>query len=122
MRIFLEHFIDIGWREYSPAKVVLLIKSTRAARRAWLENMIAAYRAPAQGRALLIFELCLGTGKRIGDVLKMRWSDIEEDEINVSQGKTGAALWIAFTGRLRTVLGEMPRIGKKPREGRAKIV
>jgi len=49
------------------------------------------------GRALLIFELCLGTGQRIGDVRKMRWSDIEEGGINVRQGKTGKDLWIPFT-------------------------
>ncbi|MEX5727113.1 hypothetical protein Ga0609869_000466 [Rhodovulum iodosum] len=29
----------------------------------------AAYRATAQGRALLLFELRLGTGQRIGNVL-----------------------------------------------------
>lgn len=111
MRILLEHSIDIGWREDNPAKGVSLIKSTRAPRKAWPQDMIDAYRATAKGRALLIFELCLGTGQRIGDVLKMRWSDIDGDGINVSQGKTGAALWIPFTDRLRTVLSDTPRIG-----------
>jgi len=53
----------------------------------------------------------LGTGQRIGDVRKMRWSDIEEGGINVRQGKTGKDLWIPFTSQLATVLDRTPRTG-----------
>lgn len=111
LRILLEHSIDIGWREDNPAKGVPLLKSKRPPRETWPLNLIAAYRAEANGLALLIFELCLGTGQRIGDVLKMRWSDIDGDGIGVKQGKTGSALWIPFTPRLREVLSATPRIG-----------
>lgn len=111
LRILFEHAIDQGWREDNPAKGVSLLKSGAPPREAWPQEMIDAYRAKATGRALLIFELALGTGQRIGDVLKMRWSDIDGDGINVTQGKTGARLWVPFTPHLRTVLASTPKLG-----------
>ena len=79
--------------------------------KSWPVDLIETYRQKADGRALLIFELCLGTGQRIGDVRKMRWSDIEEGGINVRQGKTGKDLWIPFTSQLAAVLDQTPRTG-----------
>lgn len=111
LRVLMEHAIDLGWRDDNPCKGVSLLKSTGDRREAWPPALIEAYRATATGRALLIFELCLGTGQRIGDVLEMRWSDIDGDGIKVTQNKTGARLWIPFTARLRAVLDETPRIG-----------
>ena len=104
IRILMEHAIDIGWREQNPAKGIRLIKADTEPRKPWPDDLIAKYRQTATGRALLVFELCIGTGQRIGDVLKMKWGDIEGDGINVRQNKTGATLWIPFTPRLRTAL------------------
>lgn len=111
IRILLEHAIDLGWRADNPAKGVELLRSRAPAREAWPQDMIEAYRETASGRALLIFELCLGTGQRIGDVLRMRWSDIDGDGISIRQGKTTTALWIPITPRLRSILDRTPRIG-----------
>lgn len=112
VRILFEHAIDLGWRDDNPAKGVSLFKSTAAPREAWPHEMITAYRERAKGRALLIFELCLGTGQRIGDILKMRWSDIDGDGINVIQNKTGAKLWVPFTPHLRRVIEKTPKTGE----------
>ncbi|WP_435168351.1 Rad52/Rad22 family DNA repair protein [Falsirhodobacter sp. 1013] len=95
----------------NPAKGVSLLKSDADPREAWPQDKINAFRKVATGRALLIFELCLGTGQRIGDVLKMRWSDIESNGINVQQGKTKAKLWVPLTPRLADILKATPRIG-----------
>lgn len=111
VRILLEHAIDLGWRADNPGKGVELLKSKSPPREAWPLKKIKDYREAATGRALLIFELCLGTGQRIGDVLRMRWSDIDGDGITVRQGKTGAALWVPITPALRAVLDQTPRIG-----------
>lgn len=113
LRILMEHAIDLGWRASgdNPAKGVALIKSSRPGREAWPADLIEAYRATAQGRALLIFELCIGTGQRISDVLRMGWKDIEGDGIHVQQGKTKARLWVPLTPHLRRVLADTPRIG-----------
>lgn len=111
LRVLFEHAHDLGWRQDNPAKGVAMLKSPHAKREPWPQDKIAAYRAEATGRALLIFELCLGTAQRIGDVLKMRWSDIEDGGINIKQGKTGATLWVPLTPALRAVLDETPRTG-----------
>lgn len=111
LRILFEHAHDIGWVDTNPAKGVALLKSGNAPREPWPDDKIEAFRAHASGHTLLIFELCLGTGQRIGDVLRMRWSDIEGDGVHVVQGKTGARLWVPFTPRLRAVLSATPKIG-----------
>ena len=113
LRILMEHAIDLGWRQANdnPAKGISMLESGKEQREAWPAEIVAAYRAASTGRARLIFELCLGTGQRIGDVLRMRWDDIEGDGIRVRQGKTGAKLWVPLTSHLRDVLEATPRRG-----------
>lgn len=111
LRVLMEHAIDLGWRADNPAKGVRLLKSDREERRPWPDALVAAYRSSASERALLIFELCVGTGQRIGDVLRMRWGDIDGDGIRVKQGKTGRELWVPFTPHLRAVLAATPKRG-----------
>ncbi|WP_370204874.1 tyrosine-type recombinase/integrase [Pararhodobacter marinus] len=111
IRVLFEHAIDLGWRNDNPAKGVLLIPSQRPRREAWPQEKVKKYREVATGPARLIFELCLGSGQRIGDVLRMRWNDIEAGGINVRQGKTGAILWVPLTPHLRAALDETPKRG-----------
>jgi integrase len=54
--------------------------------------------------ALLYF-----TGQRIGDVCKMRWSDVDDGVITVVQQKTGKELYIPIHSRLEAILAETPR-------------
>jgi integrase len=111
LRILMEQAIDMGWRTDNPAKGVRLLQSATAPRLPWPPALIEAYRATATGPALLIFEMCLGTGQRIGDVLRMRWNDLEAGGINVRQGKTGAALWVPLSRALARTLDATPRNG-----------
>ena len=55
-----------------------------------------------------MLELAIGTGQRIGDLLKMRWDHIDGEGIAVRQGKTKTALWIPFTPRLKAYLEGLP--------------
>jgi integrase len=111
IRVVFEHAIDLGWIERNPAKGVSMLKSKAPPRKPWPADLIEAFRQKAGDRALLLFELCLGTGQRIGDVLKMGWADIEAEGINVRQNKTGRDLWLPFTPRLAAVLAETPHRG-----------
>ena len=111
IRILMEQAITLGWREINPARGVAMLKTGKPEARAWPADLVAAYRANATGQALLIFELCLGTGQRIGDVLRMRWNDLEAGGIHVRQGKTGAALWVPLTRQLRAALDDTPKAG-----------
>lgn len=111
LRVLFEHAIDLGWRADNPAKGISLLKSEGESREPWPRDKIAAFRKVAPQRARLIFELCLGTGQRIGDVLRMRWSDIDDGGIAVAQRKTGVKLWVPFTRELADVLAKTPRVG-----------
>jgi integrase len=109
--VLFEHAIDRGIRPDNPAKGMRLLKADTAAREAWPPEMITAYRAEAGPVARLVFELCLGTGQRIGDVLRMTWARVKDGGIEVVQGKTGARLWVPFTRPLAAVLDATPRRG-----------
>lgn len=106
-RTMCEHGIDIGWIKANPAKGVSLLKTrpgTEKVNRPWTAEEQAEFEAVATPRARIIYELCLGTGQRIGDVLLMKWSDLKDGSIHVVQEKTGAKLWIPLTDRLRDYL------------------
>lgn len=110
LSILMEHAIDLGWRRDNPAKGVKLLKGGEGFK-PWPEWALAAFRREAGGPVLTAFELALGTGQRIDDVLKMRWDQIEDDGICVKQGKTGEELWIPFTDALRAYLDALPKSG-----------
>ena len=111
-RVVLGWGVRIGWLTENPAKGIAMLETKAEKRQPWPQAVIERYRTAATGRALLIFELCLGTAQRIGDVLNMRWSDIDGDGLLVRQSKTGAALWVPITPRLQSVLDATPRIGE----------
>lgn len=49
-------------------------------------------------------ELCAGTGQRIGDVLNMLWSNIENGAVWVRQSKTSKELWVPILPELQAAL------------------
>ena len=109
IRILLEHALDLGWVENNHAKGVKLIGKTRDNRLPWPPAMVEDFRKAAGSNELLLFELLLGTGQRIGDVLDMQWHEIVEGGVWVVQNKTGKRLWIPFGQRLLTLLGNTPK-------------
>ncbi len=54
-------------------------------------------------------ELCVGTGQRIGDVLEMRWSDIQDRGFVVRRNKTGKELWVPILPELQAALDAASR-------------
>ena len=108
-RILMEHAIDIGWVDTNHAKGVKLLGPTRNKRLPWPPATVDTFREVAGPRELLLFELLLGTGQRIGDVLDMKWHEIVEGGVWVVQNKTGKRLWIPFGQRLLTLLANTPK-------------
>ena len=111
LSVLLSFGSDIGWLDQNVAQGVEGLKGKRPPRQPWPQDMVDAYRAHATGRPLLMFELLIGTGQRIGDVLRMQWGHVEDGGILVRQGKTGAKLWVPFTARLSDMLAAEPRRG-----------
>jgi integrase len=109
----MEAAIDAGLIRQNPAKGVSEVKYEKRDRQPWPEDKIAAFRAAyAHGtRERLCFELLLGTGQRIGDVLRMQWGHIDGEGIRVKQGKTGKRLWAPLTPHLAACLAVAPRAG-----------
>jgi integrase len=110
LSILFEHAIDLDWQRDNPAKGVSKLK-TGDGHAPWPQGAISTYRTAATGNDLLIMELAIGTGQRISDILKMKWSDIENNGINVKQGKTGTILWIPFTNHLSRILNDAKPLG-----------
>lgn len=111
LSVLLEHGIDIGWLTANPAKGVRKLETNGRVRTPWPAEIVEAFRATAEGRTLLIFELLIGTGQRIGDVLSLRWSDLDDGAFTLTQSKTKTKLYIPLTDRLKTILDRTPRLG-----------
>ncbi len=111
LRILMEHAVDLGWRETNPAKGVPEIKTDKVAREPWPRELLDTYRAtcPIGSRERLVMELCLGTGQRIGDVLEMRWSDIQDGAFVIRQNKTNKELWVPILPELEAALSAASR-------------
>lgn len=108
----LTYAVRIGWMDRNPALGVEKLKGSKPAREPWPANMVEKFRESAPDRARLIFELLLGTGQRIGDVLAMRWDAMDAGGITVTQGKTGAQVYVPLTEDLRAILDSTPRTGR----------
>jgi integrase len=114
MVILLNHARLIGFlkKEHdNPAKGIPLFKQQSDGWEPWPDDVRAEFEALATPRALLVYELCIGTGQRIGDVLKMRWDHIGPDGITVMQGKTDKGLTIPLTNRLAAFLSTLRKTG-----------
>jgi integrase len=75
----------------------------------WPEAVVEE--ALADPRLELAVALLYFTGQRIGDCCKMKWADVDGDEIHVVQQKTGKELFIPVHSRLADILARAPRDG-----------
>lgn len=77
----------------------------------WPEVVLEAGLTSDHDRTRLAVHLLYFTGQRIGDVCKMRWSDIRDGDIRVVQEKTGKELWVPMLSELRDELERTPKRG-----------
>ncbi|TBW38799.1 integrase [Siculibacillus lacustris] len=82
--------------------------------RAWTAEERIAYEArwPIGSTPRLVYALALYSGQRRGDLVALRWADINRDEITLVQHKTGKALCLTIHPDLATVLQAAPRSGE----------
>lgn len=114
MSVLCEHAIDIGWIEENHAKGVRRLVTPDSKRQEhipWTDKAIETFRADASPECRLIFEIGIGSVQRPGDWIKFGWSDFDGDSLHIVQGKTGRALEIPCTERLRAALRAAPRKG-----------
>lgn len=105
--------VDLEWIERNP--VVDIPKLTGGEYEPWPDDKLKAYEQYCDRHELTdartIYELCIGTGQRIGDCVAMRWDDFDGEFMNVVQDKTGTKLTIYCPARLQRYLGNLSRKG-----------
>lgn len=114
LSVLLNYAMNLDWIESNVAKGIPNLPASKPPRKAWPQELVAKARDTAKGDTLLIFEMLLGTGQRITDVLNMRWDQIEDDGIWVVPQKTKRKrkrLYVPFTARLKAVIDKTPRYG-----------
>lgn len=79
----------------------------------WTDEHVALAELHAKPHLSRIITLAANTGQRGSDLVRMRWSDIEEYQgrpgINVTQYKTGLVIWIPMTQELMAAVRSWER-------------
>ena len=79
----------------------------------WSDEQVMLAEAYAKPHLARIITLAANTGQRGSDLVKMRWTDVEEYEgrrgVNVVQQKTGREVWIPLTETLERAMEDWNR-------------
>ncbi len=106
--------VDLEWIDRNP--VVDIPKLTGGEYEAWPDDKLDAFERYCDRHRLTIerttFELAVGTGQRLGDCLKMLWTDFDGEYMQVSQEKTKAKIWVYCPARLQAYLDTLPKKGR----------
>lgn len=78
----------------------------------WPPEVLEAGLKAEHGRTRLAINLLYYTGQRIGDIVRLRWSDIREGVIYITQQKTGKPMAIPLHSSLRAELDSTARLGE----------
>jgi integrase len=99
--------LERDWIKVDPTKAVKPYPKGDKEHEPWPEDLLE--KALAEPSVRLATALLYYTGQRIGDVCKMRWSDIRDGYLYVKQEKTGKELDILLHGELRAILDSTPK-------------
>ncbi|WP_406736449.1 tyrosine recombinase XerC [Thioclava sp. GXIMD4215] len=113
LSILCKHAVDLEWIERNP--VVDIAKLKGGEYEAWPDDVLAAFEGycdeHGERMARTVYELCIGTGQRIGDCVAMRWDDFDGAFMSVIQEKTGTKIQVYCPNRLRVYLASLPKTG-----------
>jgi integrase len=98
-----------GLTLYRPPERVERLYHADRSEKIWTEQNVAAFMAVASEPLQRALVLALETGQRQGDLLVLPWSAYDGTWIRLRQSKTGRAVNIPVTRRLRAVLENTPR-------------
>lgn len=94
------------WVKVNPTKDIALLEGSDAQHEPWPEQLVTA--ALADAEIGLPVALLYYTAQRIGDVCRMRWSDIVDGYLAVEQEKTDKPLDIRVHASLAKLLDRTP--------------
>lgn len=114
LSILCRFAVDLEWIERNPVEDIPKLKGGEYA--AWPDDKLRAYERYCDEHGLTtartIYELCIGTGQRLGDCVAMEWADFDGEYMHVVQEKTDAKLAIYCPPRLQAYLQSLPKTGK----------
>ena len=106
LRNLFSYAIRREWVQVDPTKDVALPEGRDAEHEPWPGELVKA--ALADDEVRLPVALLYYTAQRIGDVCTMRWSDVADGYLAVSQQKTGKVLDIRVHATLARILEATP--------------
>lgn len=106
--------VDIGLASTNPCRQVRRNTERRRDRYITHEEF-RAVKALAPPVVRIGMDLAYLTGMRMGDLLALRWEQMETEGIRVRQSKTGAKVFIEWTPDLRATVGEARALRPKIR-------
>lgn len=86
--------------------------SKRPGYRAWEPEEIIKFTEHATPEEFAMFALALYTGQRAGDLVRIRWADIDAGVIRLAQAKTGAVMTLPVHAALAEALARIERRGE----------
>lgn len=113
LSILLKYATDREWVDRNP--VVDVPKLRGGEYEAWPDSKLRAFerccdRLGAE-TARTVYELCIGTGQRIGDCVAMKWADFDGEFMTVTQEKSGEPLRVYCPARLQDHLEKISKSG-----------
>jgi integrase len=111
LKKLMAYAVDIGLRDTNP--LIGIVRYRLGSHHTWSDEEIAAYEThwPLGTRERLAFALLLYTGQRVGDVARLKRSDISGGMIRLVQEKTGTPLAIPVHPALDRALRAGPTKG-----------
>ena len=110
LRLLLNFAVNREWLKTNPASGIESLK-TGPGWQPWPKASIERAHERLTGSSRIAFMLALYTGQRKGDILRMRWDDIQDNGIRVCQSKTGTPLLIPIDPTLAHELSKIERKG-----------
>lgn len=114
LSILCRKAVDLEWIERNP--VTDIPKLTGGEYQAWPDEQLDKFERYCEAHGLTTarttYELCVGTGQRLGDCIKMTWADFDGEYMAVCQEKTDTKLWVYCPERLQAYLETLPRAGR----------
>lgn len=107
MRVVMEWAVDAEIIAVNPATKIKAFKG--GSHDPWPEAVIARVLENAPAHLAHAIALALYTGQRKGDLLKLRWSDVQDGWLVFTQQKTGAKIEVPLHPQLRALLATIPK-------------
>jgi len=108
----LSFAVDRGLLKENPIQGLRKLKVQSEGWQPWTEDQLDVFERLSEGASRIAFLLALYTGQRRGDILSLRWDQVKDGRLSLTQNKTRKVLIIPLHPKLQKEL-EMWRLGRK---------